>query len=157
MKLNDYYQKKLAEAMAWEEKSYDIKKRLEEALKAKPEEDNFAKVDAIYKEKEEHTKAYPFTRGAGKAFRAIYHNKGEELVMDDYNWMGDHLGFVNFLRDCGIDTFLVTNQSTGLMEDIHEYTNAGCVMVGPEIVTEEGEFFGRTFPEKKLALRFVIK
>lgn len=157
MKTNEFYQKKLAEDMAWEEKSHQIKKQIEEALKAKPEEDNFAKVDALYKEKEAHTKAYPFTRGEGKAFRAIYHNKGEELVMDDYNWEGDHLDFVNFLRGCGIDTFLVTNQSTGLMEDIHGYTNAGCVMVGPEIYTEEDDFFGRIQQVQKLALRFVIK
>ena len=51
MKLNNFYQKKLAEAMAWEEKSYDIKKRLEEVSeKIRERREKRERIEAFLRE-----------------------------------------------------------------------------------------------------------
>ena len=77
-------------------------------------------LKAWYKEEEEQFQ-YPISAGACKAYRAWRYSETDEVIMDDFTWERERHDFIDALRKAGIRTLVVTNQSTGLMEDLHGY------------------------------------
>ena len=76
---------------------------------------------------------FPIAAGACKAYRAWSHSieKGnEELEMDDFLWDREVTDFIDTLRKAGIETFVYTNQSTAVMENIHDFEANGCRLDG---------------------------
>ena len=51
---------------------------------------------------------------------------------------------------------MVTNQSTGLMEDIHGYIAEGCQMEGPCTIIKKDNKFGEETEETIQGLRFTL-
>lgn len=105
---------------------------------------------------EEAQMKYPFSSGANKAYRAWKYSEGDELIMDDFCWDRERHDFIEALRQAGIQTFVVTNQSTGLMEDLHGYVAEGCTMLGLHTFTRVKESFGEKIEEQVQGIRFSL-
>ena len=103
---------------------------------------------------EEERMRFPFTAGANKAYRAWKYSEGNEVEMTDFCWQAEYADFIDTLRKAGIQSFVVSNQSTGLMEDIHGYTAQGCTLEGPCTITKKSERWGAEEEEQVLGLRF---
>ena len=74
--------------------------------------------------------------------------------MSDLPWEKDYDDFVGTLRAAGIQTFVVTDQSTALMDGIYELTGRGCRLAGPATVTRKEYFFGRLEEKEHRGLEF---
>lgn len=75
----------------------------------------------------------PLTQGAWKAYRAwkqTIEKEENELFMDDFLWDYEITDFVDTLRKAGIETFIYTNTSTAVMENIHGFEAEGCKLEG---------------------------
>ena len=76
---------------------------------------------------------FPFEQGTCKAYRAFTQSlsrKEDELEMDDFLWDKEVKDFIDALREAGIKTFVYTNQSTAMMENLHAFAAQGCTMLG---------------------------
>ena len=76
---------------------------------------------------------FPFESGVSKAYRAWAQSlsrKEDELEMDDFLWDKEVADFINALRSAGITSFVYTNQSTAVMENLHAFAAQGCTMTG---------------------------
>ena len=76
---------------------------------------------------------FPFESGVSKAYRAWAQSlsrKEDELEMDDFLWDKEVADFIEALRSAGIETFVYTNQSTAVMENLHAFAAQGCTMTG---------------------------
>jgi hypothetical protein len=112
-------------------------------------------MDAWYKEKEAHP--FPVSEGARKAYRAWRSSPDDlEAVMDDFTWDHERHDFISALREAGIVILVVTNQSTGLMEDLHGYAAEGCEMVGLCTITKKENRWGKETEEQIMGIRFWI-
>ena len=78
-----------------------------------------------------------FTRGEWKALITMTRCEGEELEMSDFCWETESADFIATLRKAGLKTFVTTDRSTALMENIHAYIAAGCTLEGPVTVEKE--------------------
>ncbi len=105
---------------------------------------------------EEEQMKFPFSSGANKAFRAWRYTEGEEVIMDDFCWDRERHDFIDALRQAGIQSFVASNQSTGLMEDIHGYIAEGCRMEGPCTIIKKDNKFGEETEETIQGLRFTL-
>ena len=79
-------------------------------------------LKAWYEEKGKMT--YPVDSGSCKAYRAWSHTiekEGEELELDDFLWDREVADFVDCLKKAEITTFIYTNQSTAVMENLHAF------------------------------------
>ena len=153
MKNNTYFTK-MREAGA----AYEARKREHEARK-KEIVDTYGwdspELKAWYDEKEE----FPFTSGACKAYRAwrnTIDNGEEEIEMNDFLWDREVADFVETLKEAGIRSFLYTNQSTAVMENIHGLVAEGCRMEGLETIIRKTDFFGEDKEEKIPGIRFTL-
>ena len=64
---------------------------------------------------------------------------------------------VENLRACGVKSFTLSDQSTALMSELHEFLNAGCKLVGSTEVRMSAYPNHRTKQfDMKLALKFQI-
>ena len=63
---------------------------------------------------------------------------------------------IDTLRKAGIETLVVTNQSTGLMEDLHGYAAEGCTMLGLCTITKKSRRFGEETEEQIMGIRFKL-
>lgn len=126
---NDYFEnlKKIGEA-------YDIIKKAHEEKKLQILEEYGWDSDEIktwYEEKEKMT--YPIPQGACKAYRAWKNSCEhglEDVEMDDFLWDREVSDFVKALREAGIMSFIYTNQSTAMMDNLHDFEKEGCIMEG---------------------------
>ena len=101
----------------------------------------------------EHAAMYK-AHEAKKAFRAWYWGTTEELEMDEFLWDREVEGFVDTLRKAGLPSFVYTNQSTAVMENIHQFVAAGCTLEGPCTLTKKSNRWGEETEEQVLGLRF---
>ena len=108
---------------------------------------------AWYKE-EEDAFQYPISAGACKACRAWSSSETDEVVMEDFTWDQERHDFIDTLRKAGIQTMVVTSQSTGLMEDLHGYVAEGCTMLGLCTITRKDKRWGREKEEQIMGIRF---
>ena len=124
MKLNDYLK-----GMFEEERKYSEECQRLDALKSHMR--NSLGLDEYWKWLDTQEKpSYPFTHGQAKALRAIAYCELDELEMRDFLWDDEIHDFVDVLRNGGLHTFVLTNKSTALMDNIHGYVNEGCKLVG---------------------------
>lgn len=103
---------------------------------------------------EERDYQYPISSGACKAFRAYENSNGDEVVFEDSCWEREFHDFINTLRKAGIKTFVITNQSTGLMEDLHGFAAEGCTMEGLCTITKKSRRWGEETEEQIPGIRF---
>ena len=116
-----------------------------EELKAWYEEDDAAK--------------FPFESGVSKAYRAwaiSISRKEAELEMDDFLWDKEVRDFVETLRSAGLETFVYTNQSTAVMENLHAFAAEGCTMLGLCIITRQETRWGEEEPYEVQGIRFSL-
>lgn len=102
---------------------------------------------------------YPIEAGACKAYRAWMHTierEEDEVEMDDFLWEKEIDDFVDTLRKAGIASFIFTNQSTAVMENIHGFTAAGCTMEGLCKIERIEKCFGKDRTEEILGIRFSL-
>ena len=111
-------------------------------------------LEAWYTEKKRLEKTNPLSGGTGKAFLAWLYSERNELEMSDYLWKREVPDFVETLRKAGIQSFVYTNQSTAVMENIHQLVAAGCILEGPCSITKKRDHWGEEGEEQILGLRF---
>lgn len=76
---------------------------------------------------------YPISAGACKAYRAYKQSlekNTEELEMSDFLWDNEVEDFLDTLKKAEINSFVYTNQSTAVMENMHAFMEQGCKMQG---------------------------
>ena len=105
---------------------------------------------------EENDFQYPISAGACKAFRAWRYRETDEVIMDDFTWDRERHDFIDTLRKAGLKTLVVTNQSTGLMEDLHGYAAEGCTMLGLCTITKKDNRWGEETEEQIMGIRFSL-
>ena len=108
---------------------------------------------------EDQAAKFPFEQGACKAYRAWANSisrKEAELEMDDFLWEKEVRDFVEALRSAGIETFVYTNQSTAVMENLHAFEAEGCRMEGLCTIERQERRFGEDRIEKILGIRFSL-
>lgn len=109
---------------------------------------------------EEAAAKHPFSGGESKAYQAwaVTVSRGEEeLEMDDFLWDTEAHDFVETLRKAGIRSFVYTNKSTSVMENLHALAAEGCEMTGLCMIARMEERFGTETLEKIPGVRFTVK
>ena len=102
---------------------------------------------------------FPFESGVSKAYRAWAQSlsrKEDELEMDDFLWDKEVKDFIEALRSAGIETFVYTNQSTAVMENLHAFAAQGCTMMGLCTITRQETRWGDEEPIEVMGIRFRI-
>ena len=102
---------------------------------------------------------FPFESGVSKAYRAWAQSlsrKEDELEMDDFLWDKEIKDFIEALRSAGIETFVYTNQSTAVMENLHAFAAQGCTMMGLCTITRQETRWGDEEPTEVMGIRFRI-
>ena len=108
---------------------------------------------------EEEAAKFPFSGGANKAYRAwalSVSRQEDELEMDDFLWDREVADFVDTLRRAGIDTFVYTNQSTAVMENLHAFAAEGCRLEGLCTITRRETRWGDEEPTEVQGIRFSL-
>ena len=103
---------------------------------------------------------FPFESGVSKAYRAWAQSlsrKEDEVEMDDFLWEKEVTDFIETLRAAGIETFVYTNQSTAVMENLHQLVKAGCTMQGLCTITRRESRWGDEEPYEVMGIRFYLK
>ena len=152
---NCYFEEMKRIGYAWEEARVERKNRKQqiidtlgwdsEELKAWYEEDKAA--------------AFPFPQGASKAYRAwagSISRKEDEVEMDDFLWEKEVHDFIDTLRRAGIQTFVYTNQSTAVMENLHAFAAEGCTMDGLCTITRHEDRWGDEEPTEVMGIQFSV-
>ena len=102
---------------------------------------------------------FPFESGVSKAYRAWAQSlsrKEDELEMDDFLWDKEVADFIEALRVAGIETFVYTNQSTAVMENLHAFAAQGCTMTGLCTITRQETRWGDEEPTEVMGIRFSL-
>jgi len=145
-RIGDEYQEAKAERQSRKKQIADIYGWDSEEMKAWYEEDKAA--------------TYPISAGACKAYRAWdnsirYHEN--EVEMGDFLWDREVQDFVDTLKAAEITTFVYTNQSTAVMENLHQLAAAGCIMQGLCTITRRECSWGSEVHNVMNGIRFTIK
>ena len=108
---------------------------------------------------EDQAAKFPFEQGACKAYRAWANSisrKEAELEMDDFLWEKEVRDFVEALRSAGLETFVYSNQSTAVMENLHALAAEGCTMMGLCTITRQETRWGEEEPYEVQGIRFSL-
>ena len=108
---------------------------------------------------EDEAAKFPFSQGANKAYRAWASSVGrqeEEVEMDDFLWDREVADFVGTLRKAGFDSFVYTNQSTAVMENLHQFAAEGCRMLGLCSILRHENRWGDEEPTEVMGIRFSL-
>ena len=108
---------------------------------------------------EDEAAKFPFEGGVVKAFRAwqaSIRREQDELEMEDFLWDKEVDSFLETLRIAGIKSFVYTNQSTAVMENIHAFTKAGWTMAGLCTITRTEDLYGEEKPYEVPGIRFTL-
>jgi len=114
-----------------------------------------AELKAWYEE--DAAAKFPYESGVCKAYRAWATSicrKETELEMDDFLWEKEVRDFLEALRSAGIETFVYTNQSTAVMENLHAFAAEGCTMLGLCTITRQETRWGEEEPNEVQGIRF---
>ena len=139
---------------------YEERRRAHEEKKQQILEDYGWESDELKAWYEEDQAAvFPFPQGACKAYRAWAQSlsrKEDEVEMDDFLWEKEVADFIDALRKAGIETFVYTNQSTAVMENLHQFAAAGCRMQGLCTITRHENRWGDEEPTEVMGIRFSL-
>ena len=108
---------------------------------------------------EDKAAAFPFPPGASKAYRAwagSISRKEDEVEMEDFLWETEVHDFIDTLRRARIQTFVYTNQSTAVMENLHAFAAEGCTMDGLCTITRHEDRWGDEEPTEVMGIRFSV-
>ena len=108
---------------------------------------------------EDEAAKFPFSQGANKAYRAWASSVGrqeKEVEMDDFLWDSEVADFVDTLRKAGFGSFVYTNQSTAVMENLHQFAAQGCAMQGLCMITRRENRWGEEEPVEIMGIRFIL-
>ena len=115
------------------------------------------KLKAWYEE--DKAAKFPYEQGAVKAYRAwkgSISRQEDEVEMDDFLWDKEVADFIEALRSAGIETFVYTNQSTAVMENLHAFAAEGCTMQGLCTITRRENRWGDEEPYEVMGVRFSL-
>ena len=112
-----------------------------------------AELKAWYEE--DKAKAFPYSKGQMKAYRAV-RDSVDEVEVSDFCFDNERHDFIGTLRRMGVTEFTVTDQSTGLMDDIYGYIAEGCTMQGVHSIIRKNNRWGEEETEEKKGIRFTI-
>jgi hypothetical protein len=76
--------------------------------------------------------------------------------MDDFLWEREVKDFINTLREAGITSFVYTNTSTAVMENLHAFAKEGCTMTGLCTITRQETRWGDEEPTEIQGIRFQL-
>ncbi|MCK9276299.1 MAG: hypothetical protein M0P57_14570 [Syntrophales bacterium] len=153
MKSNAYFDELTRIGREWEEKHEAHKARKQEIIDTLGWDSE--ELKAWYAEEEQMK--FPYSQGACKAYRAWRYSTGDEVQMDDFCWEGEEThDFIDTLRRAGIETFVLTNQSTGLMTNLHGFAAEGCEMLGLCTITKKDNRWGEETEEQIPGIRFKV-
>lgn len=152
---NAYFESMYKTVCSYQEKKEAVRKQ----RSALYEEEKYDEGTALVKAFEEET-PFPYSDGAMKAYWA-YQNlnyRGSDCFeVEDLPWEKDMKDFAETLKDAGINTIVVTDQSTGLMDGIYGLIANGWKMGALKIVTRKDDHhFGTDEPETKKGIEFTI-
>ena len=102
---------------------------------------------------------YPVPAGACKAYRAwmqTLEREEDEVELNDFLWDREVEDFIKALKSAGIKTFIYTNQSTAVMENIHAFEQAGCRMDGLCKISRTERRFGENRLEQIIGIHFTV-
>ena len=136
------------------EKRHDAHKELKQQILDTKGWDS-EELKAWYKEEKEQFQ-YPISRGACKAFRDWRNSETDEVIVDEFCWDQDRHDFIDALRKAGIQTFVTTDHSTGLMDDLHGFVAEGCELIGLCTITKKDNLWGIEKEEQIPGIRFRI-
>ena len=105
---------------------------------------------------EEEQMQFPYSQGACKAYRAWKYSTADEILFDSFVWEKEAHDFIETFRSAGIETFVVTNQSTALMENLHWFAAEGCEMMGLCTITKKESRWGEEIEEQIMGIRFKV-
>ena len=114
-----------------------------------------AELKAWYEE--DKAAKFPFSQGISKAYRAwktSIQRSEDEVEMDDFLWESEVHDFVEALREAGFQTFVYTNQSTAVMENLHQFAAEGCRLEGLCTITRRENRWGEEEPYEVQGIRF---
>lgn len=70
-----------------------------------------------------------FTEGQLEAYWTWFYSRNrEEIVEDGHLWCRDVHDFIQTMREAGVESFVTTDQSTGLMGNLHGFVDEGCII-----------------------------
>ena len=139
----------------WEKAREERRQRKQEIIDTKGWDSE--ELKAWYAEDE--AAKFPFSQGANKAYRAWASSvcrREDEVEMDDFLWDREVSDFVDTLRRAGFATFVYTNQSTAVMENLHRFAAEGCRMEGLCTVTRRENRWGEEEPVEVIGIRFSL-
>ena len=102
---------------------------------------------------------FPFEPGASKAYRAwvtSIRREEDEVEMDDFLWEKEVADFIDALRQAGMQSFVYTNQSTAVMENLHQFAAQGCTLAGLCTITRKENRWGEEEPYEVQGIRFTL-
>ena len=152
MKNNTYFEELERIGREWLKK-YDAHKALKDRIL---EEHGWDSPELKARYAEEEQMKGPFPSGVSKAFRAWKYGESDEFLFEDFVWEREAADFIDTLRKAGLETFVVTNDSTALMENIHWSVGLGCKLEGTCIVTKHRRRWGEDEEEQLMGLRFSL-
>ena len=152
LKQNPFFREMTQTIGDWARKRREYERRREQIIAADGWDSD--ELKALQEEEEQMT--FPITAGAGKAHRAWKSTEGDEVEMNDFLWEREVPDFIDTLRKADITTFVYTNQSTAVMENIHQFVAAGCTLEGPCTITKVTDRWGEDAEETFLGLRFRV-
>ena len=76
--------------------------------------------------------------------------------MDDFLWEKEVHDFVAALREAGFSSFVYTNQSTAVMENLHQFAAEGCRLEGLCTITRKETRWGEEEPYEVQGIRFSL-
>ena len=152
MKNNAYFDEMYRIGCEWSEAHRAHEALKEQIIKEKGWDSE--ELKAWYEEEEQMK--FPFSSGANKAFRAWRYSDGDEIIFDDHCWDTEVHDFIDTLRKAGFKSFVVINQSTALMENLHGFAAEGCTMEGLCTIYRTENHYGSTEPVAYHGIRFTL-
>ncbi len=102
---------------------------------------------------------FPFSGGEIKAYIAWKRSAcdgTDELEMSDFLWEKEAEDFIATLRKAWISSFVYTNTSTAVMENIHDLAHSGCRLDGLCTIEKPDLRWGGTGTETVRGIHFTI-
>lgn len=152
---NEYFMNMQRICNEWEKARVERKARKQQIIDTLGWESE--ELKAWYEEDAAAT--FPFPQGACKAYRAWVSSlsrQEDELEMDDFLWEKEVHDFIEALRSAGIETFVYTNQSTSVMENLHTFAADGCAMEGLCTIIRHESRWGDEEPTEIMGIRFLV-
>lgn len=102
---------------------------------------------------EDYSRVGRGVQAALEAYSFTINRKSSEFECNDLPWTTDMSDFVKTLREAGLETIVVTETSTALLENLHKLAAQGCTVEGLCTVTRP-DFWGK--PEDVPGIRVRI-